>query len=461
MSVPPGSSIRILIGAGTMKNTMGKIGIVNLCHKDYLDETVEVLFQNAVDTVRQTGVELVLAPEYVWDFKDGIKAGVALCGQDLDGVILFLGSWIECSAAMAVLREVEHLPLLLWGVPMFEAKGQMCSTGSYVSFAMFKGSMTRAGYVSEDVLGLPEDSQAQEKITDFCCAARAKKLLKRQKIGLIGYSSMNIYPGTFDHLFLRTKIGPEVEQMDAYTVIGRAQDYGREALLDGAAKIGKAGEICTGVSEKALLKTAGIYLALRELCYERQWDAFNIKCQYEFSKEYRAVPCVPVGMLADEGVVASCEGDMLCTVSMMMLSLLSGQVVTYGDAINHTGNVLKISSCGMLPFSMGFGQRHIRKFMPHDGFHGIQASFVMRPEKVTLLRLVEDCGSYHLLYGTGMGQSTQLRQGYMPALDILLDGSMENLVRHYAGQHFAVCYGDYAGKLETLAAMMGIDTVKI
>ena len=104
---------------------------------------------------------------------------------------------------------------------------------------------------------------------------------------------------------------------------------------------------------------------------------------------------------------------------MMMLSLLSGQVVTYGDAINHTGNVLKISSCGMLPFSMGFGQRHIRKFMPHDGFHGIQASFVMRPEKVTLLRLVEDCGSYHLLYGTGMGQLTQLRQGYMPALDIL------------------------------------------
>ena len=99
--------------------------------------------------------------------------------------------------------------------------------------------------------------------------------------------------------------------------------------------------------------------------------------------------------------------------------------------------------------------------MPHDGFHGIQASFVMRPEKVTLLRLVEDCGSHHLLYGTGMGQLTQLRQGYMPALDILLDGSMENLVRHYAGQHFAVCYGDYTGKLETLAAIMGIGTVKI
>ena len=76
------------------------------------------------------------------------------------------------------------------------------------------------------------------KITDFV-ARRGQKLLKKTKIGLIGYSSMNIYPGTFDHLFLRTKIGPEVRQMDAYTVIGRVQDYGREALLDGAAKIGK------------------------------------------------------------------------------------------------------------------------------------------------------------------------------------------------------------------------------
>ena len=73
LSVPPGSNIRILIGAGTMKNTMGKIGIVNLCHKDYLDETVEILFQNAVDTVRQTGVELVLAPGMSGILKTGSK----------------------------------------------------------------------------------------------------------------------------------------------------------------------------------------------------------------------------------------------------------------------------------------------------------------------------------------------------------------------------------------------------
>ncbi len=438
-----------------------KIGIVNLCHKDYADETVQGLFEGVRDAVRRQDITLVEAPQCVWSFEQGIEAGISLSAKDLDGVILFLGSWIECSAAMALVREVEHLPLLLWGVPMFAHEGTLCSTGSYVSYAMFKGSMKRAGYRFAEVMGLPEDPEACGKIENFACAAQAKKRLKRKKIGLIGYSSMNIYPGTFDHLFLRTKIGPEVEQIDAYTVIEAAERFAESELREGARRIGDAGNICEDVQADMLMKTAGIYLALRALCAENRWHAFNIKCQYEFSKEYKTVPCVPVSMLADEGVVASCEGDMLCTVSMMLLKLLCGHTVTYGDAINHSGNILKISSCGMLPFSMGGGNLDIRKFMPHDGFFGIQASFVMRPERVTFLRLVEDCGSYHLLYGTGTGQKTELRQGYMPALDILLDGSMETLVEHYAGQHFAIGYGDHTEKILALANMMGIETIKI
>lgn len=442
-------------------NKKAKIGIVNLCHKDYADEAVRSLFENALDALRKHDITLVEAPEYVWSFEQGVEAGIGFAGKDLDGVILFLGSWIECSAAMALVREVEHLPLLLWGVPMFEHAGALCSTGSYVSYAMFRGSMKRAGYLFAEVLGLPEETEIRKKIDDFACAARTKKLLKRKKIGLIGYSSMNIYPGTFDHLFLRTKIGPEVEQIDAYTVISMAERFAQSELREGARRIGEAGTICDDVRADMLMKTAGIYLALRTLCTENGWYAFNIKCQYEFSKEYKAVPCVPVSMLADEGAVASCEGDMLCTVSMMMLKLLCNQTVTYADAINHSGNVLKISSCGMLPFSMGAGDLNIRTFMPHDGFSGIQASFVMRPERVTFLRLVEDCGCYHLLYGTGTGQKTDLRQGYMPALDILLDGSIKTLTEHYAGQHFAIGYGDHTEKILALANMMGIDAIKI
>ena len=71
------------------------------------------------------------------------------------------------------------------------------------------------------------------------------------------------------------------------------------------------------------MKTAGIYLALRGFVMSGN-GMRSISNANTIFKEYRAVPCVPVGMLRIEGVVASCE-EICCTVSMMMLSLLSGR----------------------------------------------------------------------------------------------------------------------------------------
>jgi len=64
-------------------------------------------------------------------------------------------------------------------------------------------------------------------------------------------------------------------------------------------------------------------------------DSINVKCQYEFSKEYGMVMCVSLSMLAEHGIISSCEGDMLNTVSMIILNYLSKNIVTYGDVIHH------------------------------------------------------------------------------------------------------------------------------
>jgi len=440
---------------------MGKIGFVNLCHEDYIDKNVTGMSDKAIQTLRARNVVVYETSVLASNYRKGRTAGLELAAENLDGVILFLGAWMECTVAMAVVREIEHLPMLLWGFPMFSDGKMMQSTGSYVSFAMFKGSMVRAGYRFADLLGLPGDDGTTAKAVSFCCAASAKTALKRIRIGLVGYSSMNIYPGTFDHLLLRTRIGPEVVHFDSYTVIKNADNLSHAQRQEAADTLRQAGMVSPDICEESLLKAGGIYRALKDLCFDEELDAVNVKCQSEFSKEYKMVPCVPLSALADTGVVASCEGDMMCSVSMQILALLTGQTVTYGDAIHNTCDTIKLSSCGMLPFSMGEGERKIRNFMPHDSFHGIQASFVMRPERVTAMRLVEDVGSYHMLFFTGEGQKTELRQGYMPALDIKLDGSMDQLIRHFSGQHFALCYGDCSAELEQLCNLLGIEAIRI
>ena len=438
---------------------MGRIGFVNLCHEDYIDKNVTGIADMAMERIFEQGITLYRSEHLASNSLAAMQAGIELSAQDLDGVIVFLGAWMECETAMALIREIEHLPLCLWGFPMFMEDGKLTSTGSYVSYAMFRGTLVRAGYRFSKILGMPDETTAK-KAACFCKSASAVKALKRSRIGLVGYTSMSIYPGTFDHLFMRTKIGPEIHHIDSYTVISRAEAVCKSDRESAVKEIRGMSCVAEDVTISSLEKAAGIYTALKSICREERLCAINVKCQYEFSKEYKMVACVPLSVLADNGVISSCEGDIMCTVSMLILGLLTKAVVTYGDAINHSGNVIKLSSCGFLPFSMGCGKRIVRNFMPHDGFTGIQTSFVMRPEKITAMRLIEDCGSYHILYFTGQGLDTELRQGCMPALDIEVDGDMDTIVDNYSGQHFAICYGDLSEEIEELAGMMGIKTIK-
>ncbi len=438
------------------------IGFVNICHPDYVNKVVLGMAEKAKKILHDNFIETYTIDEPITNYRLAEFSGKELVKQEVDGVIIFLGSWIECSTAMALIREVEHLPMCIWGFGMFMEDGILTSTGSYVSFAMLKGSMDRIGYHYTPVLGLPSDSEVQAKLKAFARGAVCLQKLKHLRIGLVGYASMSIYPGTFDHLLMRAKIGPEIEHIDSYTLINRAESVS-EADCDEAILYFKSlARVCDDVDESMLRKTAKIYVALRQMSREKDFGAINIKCQYEFSKEYGVVPCVPLSVLAEEEIVSSCEGDIMNTVSMAILSLLSGKVVTYGDVMNHVGNVVKFSACGFAPFSLSGSENcEIRNFMSHPGFSGLQVSFVLKPGRVTIMRLIEDIGDYHILYMTGEGLDTNLRQGYMPALDVYLDGNIEKLIENYSGQHYAICYGDHSNEIEEVARFLDIRTIRV
>lgn len=441
---------------------MSRIGFVSICHKDYLDKNTEMMALLAVESLRSNQIEVVSIKEAVVDNRSALQSSLELVSKDIDGVIIFLAAWVECSVIMTVVRELEHLPKCLWGFTMFKKNGKMESTGSYVSYAMFKGTMDRVGYQYKGVLGLPGDHKTTKEVLSFCTATSCHKQLKRSRIGLVGYTSMSIYTGTFDHVFMRAKIGPEIEHFDSYSVINMAEripDNETESVISFLSGVSR---IRQDVDKTDLVRVSKLYLALKRLSNEYDLQAMNVKCQPEFSKEYGMVMCVPLSTLAEDGIISSCEGDMLNTVSMMILGYLSNSMVTYGDVIHHDDEGVIFSSCGFIPYSFGEpDKREIRKFMPHPGFKGIQNSFVPKPGRVTILRLVEDKCDYHLLLITGEGLDTELRQGFMPALKVKLDGQVETLVANYAGQHFAICYGDWSMQIMDLCQLLGIRAIVI
>ena len=441
---------------------MQNSGVIWIGHPDYLDANMYAITAQVRDVLKtlphvQVEEEISVA---VTD-QQAIEAARKILHNNLSGAIIVLATWVECNVVMSAVKELRGLPTLFWAFPLETVNGVRESTGSYVSGTMINGPIQRLGLKSQVLLGSWKDAKTVQAVESFLRAAYAVNTLFYSKIGLFGYTSMSIYTGTFDHVLMRYLIGPEVEQMDSYSLIRAAEAVPEAQVQAAIAKLTGSVPIMEDVKEHKLYKTMALYVALKQFCAEKGWASVNVKCQYEFSKEYKVVPCVALSMLADEGVVTSCEGDMLVTVSQLILTALTGQTSTYGDSLSQEGNVIKFSPCGFMPFSMAAPGVRVQKFMEHPGFSGIQVCGVMRPQRVTFLRLVEDVGSYHLLYGTGNGLPTEPRGGCMPALDVELDGDANELCKQYAGQHYALVYGDCAQEIEAFAALMGLEARRI
>jgi len=443
---------------------IAKIGFIAIGHKDYISDDAVKITNNAVEALRQRGHDIVYAGHIAASPGEARAIAKEMLRHDVDGAILFLSTFMECPVSMSALREFDHLPFALWGTTMFTNEGGgQDSTGSFVAFSMFQGSLKRMGYEFISVLGLSGDAAAIAKASRFCIAAGAYQRLKRSTVGLVGYSALGIYPGTFDHVMMRKVIGPEIDHLDTYTLIKATENIGDEECLPVLDYLNKVARIKSTVSKEQLLTVSKMYLAMKKLCGDRGYDAINVKCQYELSQDYGMTACVPLSILAENGVTASCEGDIPNTVSMLILHFLSGGIAAYADILNiNSDRSLKMSPCGFIPYSMGRdGDRVIGEFIPGFGFKGIQNSFSYKSGEVTLLRLVEDRCDYHFLYTAGNGRTGELRQGYMPAMDLDFDGDIDRLVENLSGQHFAICYGDYSIEIEMLAKILHIGCVRL
>ena len=426
-----------------------KTGFIAVGHSDYTGEMALVKTREAVTSLKRAGIEIEFDGNIHTDIKSAAETSITMLNKKINSVIIFPSTWVECPVVMAAVTEFAHIPFAIWGMGMFDYDGKKESTGSFVSMAMLSGAFKKMDYPHEVFSGNPDDEEVISEIKTFVDAASTRYILKRSRIGLVGYSSMGIYTGMFDAPMLRRRLGPEVIQTDSYTIVdmmGKVTDSELEnAKTD---LLGKA-IIDRDVKNESLEKSLRMYCALKG--WSNEFDAINVKCQYEFSKLLGMTACVPLSLLAGSGLVASCEGDIPCTVSMLVLKLLSGNIPAYGDALDVSSEgIVKLSPCGIIPYELGTGDRKVRNFIPGYGFTGIQNSFVFKKGTVTYLRIAEDMDGYHFIYGKGEGLETELRQGYMPALDVRIEESAEDFIKKFHGQHYAFVYGDFTVELAAL-----------
>ena len=200
-----------------------KIGFILFGHPDYENDIGLRMARKAVSNLRKEGIEVVFRERAVVSSIAARGVALEMLPEDVNGIMLFLGTWTSPSTIMGAIKEIEHLPLAAWAFPVFKEKGKQKSTGSLVALSVLKGTLERMSLKCKYILGMVGSQEAVLGAESFTIVSTARKALRRARLGLVGYSSMGIYPGTFDHALLRGMIGPEVEQLDTYMLIDMAE----------------------------------------------------------------------------------------------------------------------------------------------------------------------------------------------------------------------------------------------
>ena len=435
-----------------------KVAFVPLYHSDYPFSIARRFVEKAIDKLKENGIDILLCKEICE--KSCIKeVAKSIASYRPDSIVLFVATWIEAPNAVSLALELSQYPLIVWGLRMYYENGKRESTGSLPGASVLKASLEAVGLKPFFIVGMPDEPITIDKVYIICLVSSAARKIREAKIGLVGYASMGMYTAMFDPFSLRKVFGIDVVHIDTSEVFKEMSGVKEAETLSIIDSWRKRYFIESDVDEEDLMKAAKIYIALKNLVEKYKLSSITVKCQYEFSKNLGFVPCVPLSVLADEGVVSSCEGDIPLTLTMLMLHYLTNQPIYYGDLVDVRGNKIYLSSCGFAPLTlsaektMGIG-RH--KYF----FKGLRSGIVLKKGEVTLARIGLVSGKYRLHVALGEVVETELRQGLFPAAEVELKGDVEAFIENVMSQHYALAYGDLRKYLKILTKILKVEYIE-
>ena len=429
---------------------------------DAINEFSLNVHERIIKNLESNGIEVCVDNIIIKSQREATTEAIKMLSNDLDSYIIYFPTWFESPTAVSIVKELEGIPFILWSFNLWEnEKGIKNTTGSLVGALVLKGTLERMGYEFEFISGFPEEKNIFLKALDYIYSARTKKMLKRFRLGQLGYTGIGMYPGTFDHTFMRRYIGPEIVPIPECEFEDYLKGTKQSATQDLLKNCKNDFDLKSVKNTDNLVLILKIYLALKKVIKEYELDGINVRCHYDFSKRLKCTCCLPLSMLSDEKIVTGCEGDIITSITMAIFQLLSNKVVTYFDLIdcNENKNNVMFSSCGYAPFKLIKSEKPVLYELPYSyrGYTGIISSNVLKEGKITFGRLFEKVGNYGFVYATGSGIETSLRNEIFPALTVRLDGLVDNLIRNAPTNHFALVYGDLKNRLNSFLRIMNIE----
>jgi hypothetical protein len=125
-------------------------------------------------------------------------------------------------------------------------------------------------------------------------ALTAVKQIERARVGWIGGVSPGFYNMMVDPRLLHHRLGLSVDEREMAELVCRAQAYDAGIVAATSKQIRGAATVVTVSSAEAFDRVTRLYLALRDMAHDYDYDTLAVQCWSKVQEIYNVVPVWPI-----------------------------------------------------------------------------------------------------------------------------------------------------------------------
>jgi len=416
-------------------------------------EKAPELLEQAKQQLGKLPLEIVSVDSPVYDLATGAKAAELFCQSGIDVICWIAATWSFDHISIDVISRV-NVPLVAWGLPGVET-GSLCSSQQLISV------LTELNHPRKFVFGELTNEQTQKAVLEFAQAAAVLNRLKSSRLGMLGHRTIGMTEVAFHEYDVKEIFGPIVVYLSTDELQKRRDKMDRRQ----ARKLWEKLKLRTGkckVADADGVRSMMSLLALKQWVKQNGLAGVAIGCYPALMGEV----CLACGLLAEEDVVTSCEGDINSLILTYLMHHIGSAPLHNTDLldVDHVDNTCVLSHCGNSAISLAGGKEDVTLDSVRLMGQGAVSLYPAGPGEITMANLCGKKNSYRLTYAIGQAVEAEMVFPGIPVkvkLPCTIKVFLEQTAQFGTGHHWMIAYGNMGRQLEYVCQIQGIKMLKI
>jgi len=457
------------------KDKKTKVGLIvtmslDTTWPDSIVNKVEGYLPLAKKTIEKTGSKVYDCGKIARTGIEMTEQGEMLRREGIHVLVIYVGTWTYSSTSvMAALKA--GVPVIVWANDSLETFG-------IVGGSIARGAMDEVGISNYLVYGKFDEERVLKELKTLINGIAGATKLRGMIYGEGGSRCMGMYTARIDPSEWMIKFGIDVDGFEQVKVIDMAENISDE---DANKFLGWMKNEFGGIEakENVMLAQIKLYMALRQIIKEKNYDFISVKCLPEMPSCYTTF-CIAHTLLNDtsddgfgdeKSFVAACEADSNGALTMQILNNITGSTTMFTDVLyfDYKENIIRMCNCGAQPTDFAKSRKDVVWVSEGLGefdwkIGGCCPRYIGGPGKVTIARLSRIKGEYVMLITTGQAIETPLEKinetnSKQPHVFVKLDCSPENFIKDLRANHVHVVKGDCKNELIITCEVLGIRSI--